>query len=476
MATLVGGAGAASAEPLGPVIDGPSSVEVEIDAVGELVVSYDNQSGLDLTCFVVVSTYEVAYEMFEFLSGGEPNAELPDYAQEMIDEAMGNGVYTVGAFTVPEGASGPVTAAFQHEYDFSDVWPVAATWCAGVGGYFELEMSDLDLPGSGGVAVLDSPSVLTVTGRGTETLVEYRNESGRGLYCIALVGEPTLIGDVYARIESDPANSNGPDPVFSELLATAAAAGKVGTYGGVVDPGSTVVFEGVTENVEPAGVLTDDSFDPVGVSFCSLFAGEDTYTEVEISQAGPGDDDDDEQAVVLPAPVIDGPSALSMHPSTLPGEYFGYSYDNRSGRDLICTVFLGSAEYIEAQLTRVNKDDLTVEEALWLPSSAEQGEAGWFVSRAGTDGPVSTLAVGGPATTETEPHAVAFCVDVELEGDTLVGAIGDHFEIETAHYVLDDDGDGPGDDSPGDDDDADPQPASIIERIIDAIDVFGSLK
>ncbi|WP_131885890.1 hypothetical protein [Dietzia cinnamea] len=466
----------ASAQPFDPVIDGPSSVGVEVDEAGELVVSYDNQSELDLTCLVFVSTYEVAYEMFEFLSGGEPNAELPDYAQEMVNEAMADGVHAASIFTVSQGSSGPVEAGFLAEYDFSDTQPVATTWCAGDGGYYELEMSDLDLPGSGGVAVLDSPSVLTVTGRGTETLVEYRNESGRGLYCIALVGEPTLIGDLYASVESDPANSNGPDPVFSELLATAAAAGKVGTYGGVVDPGSTVVLEGVTENVEPAGILTDDSFDPVGVSFCSLFAGEDTYTEVEISQAGPGDDDDDEQAIVLPAPVIDGPSALRIHPSTLPGEYFHYSYDNRSGRDLICTVFLGSAEYIEAQLTRVNKDDLTVEEALWLPSSAEQGEAGWFVSRAGTNGPVSTLPVGGPGTTETEPHAVAFCVDAELDGDTLVGAIGDHFEIETAHYVLDDDGDGPGDDSPGDDDDADPQPMSIIEQIIDAIDVFGSLK
>lgn len=473
MATLVGGAGAASAEPLGPVIDGPSSVEVEIDAVGELVVSYDNQSGLALSCVAFVSTEEVAHEHFYLLTDEEPSSTMPDYAQEMIDEAMGNGVYTVGAFTVPEGASGPVTAEFQHEYDFSDVWPVAATWCAGDGGYTEVEMSGPYPPGSDGVAVLDSPSVLTVTGRGAETVVEYQNESGRGLYCIALVGEPTLIGELYASIESDPANSNGPDPAFSELLATATAAGKVGTYGGVVDPGSNVVFEGVTENVEPAGILTDDSFDPVGVSFCSLFAGGDTYTEVEISQTGPGDD---EQADVLPAPVVDGPSVLTIHPSLLPGEYFHYSYDNRSGRDLICTVFLGSAEYVEAQLTRVNKDDLTVQEALWLPSSAEQGEAGWFVSRAGTDGPVSTLAVGGPATTETEPHSVAFCVDVELEGDTLVGAIGDHFEIETAHYVLDDDGDGPGDDSPGDDDDADPQPASIIERIIDAIDVFGSLK
>lgn len=471
MATLVGGAGVASAQPFDPVIDGPSSVEVEIDEAGELVVSYDNQSELDLTCFVFVSTYEVAYEMFEFLSSGEPNAELPDYAQEMVNEAMADGVHAASIFTVSQGSSGPVEAGFLAEYDFSDTQPVATTWCAGVGGYYELEMSDLDLPGSGGVAVLDSPSVLTVTGRGTETLVEYRNESGRGLYCIALVGEPTLIGDLYASIESDPANSNGPDPVFSELLATAAAAGKVGTYGGVVDPGSTVVFEGVTENVDPAGILTDDSFDPVGVSFCSLFAGEDTYTEVEISQAGPGDDDDDEQAVVLPAPVIDGPSALSIHPSALPGENFDYSYDNRSGRDLSCTVFLGSAEYIEAQLTRVNKDDLTAEEALWLPSSSEEGEAGWFVSRAGTNGPVSMVEVGGPDTAETEPHAVAFCVDVELEGTTLVEVTGDYFEIESAQYVLDDDGDGP-----GDDDDADPQPVSIIEQIIDAIDVFGSLK
>lgn len=462
----------ASAEPLEPVIDGPSSVEVEIDDAGELAISYDNQSGLALSCIAFVSTDEVAHEHFYLLTDEEPSSTMPDYAQEMIDEAMGNGVYTVGGFTVPEGASGPVTADFQHEYDFSGTWPVAATWCAGDGGYTEVEMSRSYPPGSDGVAVLDSPSALTVTGRGAETVVEYQNESGRGLFCVALVGEPTLIGELYAGIERNPTTGSELDPAFYELLATATAAGTVGTYGGGVNADSTAVLPTNTENVDPAGILTDDSFDPVGISFCSLFAGGDTYTEVEISQTGPGDDDDDEQADLLPAPVVDGPSVLAIHPSPLPGGGFYYSYDNQSGRDLFCTVFLGSTEYVEAQLTRIDKDDLTVQEAFWLPSSAEQGNAGWFVSRAGANGPVSTLAVGGPGTTETEPHAVAFCSDVELEGDTMLGAIGDHFEIETAHYVLDD-GEGSGDDD--DDDDADPQPVNIIEQIIDAIDVFGSL-
>lgn len=467
-ATLVGFAGSASASPDERVVDGPSVLEVELDGAGELLLSYDNQSGQDLNCIAFVTTGGVAADLFEHFAFGEPGAPLPDYLLETLDEAQENKLMVGTLFAVPAEGSGPVVADFSSEYDFLDEWPVATTQCSSAS-YHEVELSAPYPPGSEGVAILDSPSVLTVTGRGTETTVQYKNESGRGLYCVAMVGEPTLIGEIFSAVENDPTSSGVLDEELLVALEDATRAGTVGTYGGVIDNGASMALSANPENVEPAGILTDDSFGPVGVSFCSLYAGENTYTEVEISQTGP-DDGDDNPTGLLPAPIVDSLSALTVLPSPQPEGGFYYSYDNRSGVDLYCTVFLGAQEYVDGQLTRIDKEGLVATDVTWLPSSAEGGQAGWFVSRAGTSGPVSTLPVSGPGTTETEPHAVSFCLDVELDGNDLVGITGDHFEIETAAFV-------PADHEGGDDDDDEadePQP-DFIAQFLEAIDVFGSI-
>lgn len=468
--TLVGVAGSASAAPVERVVDGPSVLEVEIDGAGELLLSYDNQSGQDLNCLAFVTTEEVAAGLFDHFAFGEVGAPFPDYLVEMLDEAQDDKLVVGTLFAVSAEGAGPVVADFSSEYDFSGEWPVAVTQCSSAD-YQEVELSAPYPPGSGGVAVLDSPSVLTVTGRGTETTVQYKNESGRGLHCVALVGEPTLIGEIFSAVESDPASSSVLNGDLRAALEDATRAGTVGTYGGGIDNGASMALSANPENVEPAGILTDDSFDPVGVSFCSLYAGENTYTEVEISQTGL-DDGDDDPTDLLPAPIVDSPSTLTILPSPLPEGGFHYSYDNRSGLDLYCTVFLGSQDYVDGQLSRIDKEGLVATDVTWLPSTAEGGDSGWFVSLAGANGPVSTLPVTGPGTTETEPHAVSFCLDVELDGNVLVGIAGDHFEIETATFESAGDDDGDDDsDTPGTGMDV----SEMIAELLEAIDVFGSI-
>lgn len=463
---LVGIAGPAAAAPNERVVDGPSALEVELDGAGELRLSYDNQSSQDLICIAFVTTGEVAAGLFEHFAFGEFDAPLPEHLADTLDEAEADGLVAVTLFASPAEGPDPLVNTISGEYDFADDWPVAVSQCSSAS-YREVEMSASYPPGSAGLAVLDSPSVLTVTGRGSETTVQYKNESGRDLNCVAMVGDPTLISEIFAAIESDPATAGVLDEELRVALESAAQSGTVGTYGGGIDDGASTALAAITENIDPAGVLTDDSFDPVGLSFCSLFAGENTYTEVEISRTD-FDDDDDNPTGLLGDPIVDSPSALTIAPSPLLEGGFAYSYDNRSGVDLFCTVFLGSQEYVAGQLSRIDKQGLVVTDVTWLPSSAEGGDAGWFVSRAGTSGPVSTLPVTGPGSTETEPHAVSFCVEVELNGSNLVAITGDHFEIETTTY-----------DSAGDDDNEAPGPGmnvpDMIAGLIEAIDVFGSI-
>lgn len=136
-------------------------------------------------------------------------------------------------------------------------------------------------PESSSYTVLfDSPSALSVQGRGTTTAVSYTNESGRALECFAVAGDPALIGKLY-----DDAIDRGADisrPLSAELTAGTSAiglAGRLDLYGGVVLDGATEVLGPRTDEIFPGIHLTDGSFAPQAYSECWDFTNH--YIEIE---------------------------------------------------------------------------------------------------------------------------------------------------------------------------------------------------
>lgn len=138
--------------------------------------------------------------------------------------------------------------------------------------------------------VFNSPSSVSVEGKGAATKVSYTNRSEYDLGCFAYAGPAQLIGDLYGEAKK----SGITDDVTAELdlrLTTALTKGQLGVYVGIVEKGKTTVLPSVfdgsgVELPEGAVGLTDGSFAPAALTICSIPGGA-TYSEVEVS-AGVG--------------------------------------------------------------------------------------------------------------------------------------------------------------------------------------------
>ncbi|MDV6298821.1 hypothetical protein R3P82_06800 [Dietzia maris] len=105
-------------------LDSPSTVFVERDEGGDLVVSYDNRSNHDLLCYAYIGTprtVEVLYDVHvEAGFSGDLDIFPPATDVGTIGEELGvRGV--VGVFALENGASGPVTFVNPEEGQDGDV-------------------------------------------------------------------------------------------------------------------------------------------------------------------------------------------------------------------------------------------------------------------------------------------------------------------------------------------------------------------
>ncbi|MFI8695504.1 hypothetical protein [Dietzia sp. KRD202] len=135
--------------------------------------------------------------------------------------------------------------------------------------------------------VFNSPSSVSVSGKGEATKVTYTNKSGQDLMCYSFVGTGRLVSDLYGYAKKVDINS-ALSPSWTARLVEAAGKGQIGYFGGMVENGETAeLTEGAIGGVVE-GMLTDDSFSPAALTVCSSQGmDDDPYVEVEIS-AGAG--------------------------------------------------------------------------------------------------------------------------------------------------------------------------------------------
>ncbi|MEB8325771.1 hypothetical protein NGF75_07195 [Dietzia kunjamensis] len=135
--------------------------------------------------------------------------------------------------------------------------------------------------------VFNSPSSVSVSGKGEATEVTYTNKSGQDLMCYSFVGTGRLVSDLYGYVKTVDINSTLPES-WTARFVEAASKGQIGFFGGMVENGETAeLIEGAIGGVVE-GTLTDDSFSPAALTVCnSQGLDDDRYVEVEIS-AGAG--------------------------------------------------------------------------------------------------------------------------------------------------------------------------------------------
>jgi hypothetical protein len=135
--------------------------------------------------------------------------------------------------------------------------------------------------------VFNSPSSVSVSGKGEATEATYTNKSGQDLMCYSFVGTGRLVSDLYGYVKTVDINSTLPES-WTARFVEAAGKGQIGFFGGMVENGETAeLMEGAIGGVVE-GTLTDDSFSPAALTVCnSQGLDDDPYVEVEIS-AGAG--------------------------------------------------------------------------------------------------------------------------------------------------------------------------------------------
>lgn len=140
--------------------------------------------------------------------------------------------------------------------------------------------------------VFNSPSSVSVSGKGDKTKVTYTNKSDKDLACYAFAGPDRLIADFYSYAKKSGTIDGTDAPAGLEArMLNAITKGQLGIYGGGVEKGKsadlTPAFDlpgfGLPEG---AMALIDDSFAPAAFAMCSNPDG-GTYVEVEVS-AGVG--------------------------------------------------------------------------------------------------------------------------------------------------------------------------------------------
>ncbi|ODQ86255.1 hypothetical protein BFG51_16660 [Dietzia alimentaria] len=92
--------------------DSPSSVSIERVVGGDLIVSYDNQSGFDLGCYSYVGPRAMVQALYDaHVTSGlvEDGPQLPPGAEDEISDAVAAGQWASGFFGSEVGESGPVT-------------------------------------------------------------------------------------------------------------------------------------------------------------------------------------------------------------------------------------------------------------------------------------------------------------------------------------------------------------------------------
>ncbi|MBB1025562.1 MULTISPECIES: hypothetical protein [unclassified Dietzia] len=129
--------------------------------------------------------------------------------------------------------------------------------------------------------VLDSPSSVSVSGKGANTEISYTNRSGQDLFCIAYGGPGSLLSEMYAVLRTQDPDAS-PPPALEAKVTEALVNGQLGLFTGGVEDGETATLS--PGFYDTNATLTDGSFTPSALAICS--AG-DEYIEMEIS-AGAG--------------------------------------------------------------------------------------------------------------------------------------------------------------------------------------------
>ena len=118
--TALAGAGMAGAQAsVDWTTDSPSSVSIERDGDGDLVVSYDNNSGEGLLCYAYIGPRGMVEELYDLhVEAGlvDNLQQLPEGAEAVIVPAAEDGQWAVGAYFAAEGSAGPVEFGV-YEYD-----------------------------------------------------------------------------------------------------------------------------------------------------------------------------------------------------------------------------------------------------------------------------------------------------------------------------------------------------------------------
>lgn len=120
--SALAGAGIAGAQgSVDWTTDSPSSVSIERGDDGDLVVSYDNQSGENLLCYAYIGPRGMVDGLYDaHVAAGlvEGQGQLPDGADVIIAPAALQGQWAVGAFVAEVGSTGPVVFGLP-EFDES---------------------------------------------------------------------------------------------------------------------------------------------------------------------------------------------------------------------------------------------------------------------------------------------------------------------------------------------------------------------
>lgn len=127
--------------------DSQSTLSVErVD--GEIVVSYDNHSGRDLQCEVIVSNADVINAYHEWIRSSWPDMTQPPASlQALAEQAQTNGEVGAGLATVPAGTSGALSITWEVSPTSQTFVPAALSICgypdpqAGDVTYLEIERS-----------------------------------------------------------------------------------------------------------------------------------------------------------------------------------------------------------------------------------------------------------------------------------------------------------------------------------------------
>lgn len=134
--------------------------------------------------------------------------------------------------------------------------------------------------------VLNSPSSVSVSGKGADTKVTYTNRSDHDLMCQAFAGPDQLISDFYGYAKKSGNTGEAPAELSLRMM-TALTTGQLGFYIGGVEEGKAVTLPSAFDQPElnlPPGALafTDGSFAPAVLAICANPEG-GTYVELEVS-------------------------------------------------------------------------------------------------------------------------------------------------------------------------------------------------